>query len=78
MATRPYIDSKASLVTNQDPAIANGKDDRWLQALPPGWRQFVELCRQLRYGELERVAIQDGVPVMVELTRQKVRLGNHR
>jgi hypothetical protein len=66
-------------VTNRDPAIANGDNgEHWIRTLPPGWRQLIELCRQIRHGELERVAIQDGVPVLVELTRQKVKFGNHR
>ena len=63
----------------QDPANGNGENcEHWVQALPPSWRQFVDLCRQIRFGELERVAIQDGVPVLVELTRQKVKFSNHR
>ena len=66
-------------MTNRDPAVGNGaNNENWIRDLPPGWRQFIEFCRQIRHGELERVAIQDGVPVLVELTRRKVKFGNHR
>jgi hypothetical protein len=30
-------------------------------------------CRELGHGELERLCIQDGVPVMAEHVRQKVK-----
>ena len=43
--------------------------------LHPAWRQFLEYCADLRYGEIERLKIQDGLPVLAEVTRQKVRFG---
>jgi hypothetical protein len=41
--------------------------------VPPGWREFIRFCRELRHGEIERLSIQDGVPVLAEITRKKVR-----
>ncbi|HZU27334.1 MAG TPA: hypothetical protein VFA04_17535 [Bryobacteraceae bacterium] len=42
-------------------------------ALPEAWRDFIRFCRELRHGDIERLRIQDGVPVLAEMTRKKVR-----
>jgi len=41
--------------------------------LPPAWREFIRYCRELRHGEIERLSIQDGLPVLAETTRKKVK-----
>ena len=41
--------------------------------LTPAWREFMRFCRELRHGEIERLSIQDGVPVLAELTRKKIK-----
>jgi hypothetical protein len=33
----------------------------------------MEFCAQMSHGEIEKLKIQDGVPVLAELTRQKVK-----
>jgi hypothetical protein len=43
--------------------------------LHPAWRAFVRYCRELEHGEIERLKIQDGLPVLAELTTKKVRFG---
>ena len=42
--------------------------------LHPGWQALIRLCRDLDHGEIERLRIQDGLPVLVEVTRQKIKL----
>ena len=42
--------------------------------LHPGWVALMRLCSELGHGEIERIKIQDGLPVLVELTRQKIKL----
>jgi hypothetical protein len=42
-------------------------------SLPPAWREFIRYCRDLRHGEIERLSIQDGVPVLAEITRKKIK-----
>ena len=42
--------------------------------LHPGWKALIRLCTELDHGEIERLRIQDGLPVLVELTRQKIKL----
>jgi hypothetical protein len=46
--------------------------------LAPAWRDFIRFCRDLKHGEIERLSIQDGVPVVAELTRKRVRFTRER
>jgi hypothetical protein len=41
--------------------------------LHPAWRAFVSYCQQMGHGEIERLKIQDGIPVLVEVARQKIK-----
>jgi len=41
--------------------------------LHPAWRQFLRFCAQLHHGEIERLRIQDGLPVLAELAIRKVK-----
>jgi hypothetical protein len=43
------------------------------RSLHPAWRKLMTLCEQMGYGEIERLKIHDGLPVLAEITRQKVR-----
>lgn len=42
-------------------------------ALHPAWRTFIRYCLQLKHGEIERLCIQDGLPVLAETTTKKVK-----
>lgn len=42
-------------------------------SLHPAWRAFVHFCGELRHGEIERLKIQDGLPVLAEVTTKKVK-----
>jgi hypothetical protein len=44
-------------------------------SLPPAWQDFVRYCADLDYGEIEKLRIQNGLPVLAELTRKKVKFG---
>jgi hypothetical protein len=46
--------------------------------LPAAWREFIVYCRELGHGEIERLSIQDGLPVLAEVTRKKVRFNRDR
>lgn len=39
----------------------------------PAWRSFMQYCHKLQHGEIERLKIQDGLPVLAEITRKKVK-----
>jgi hypothetical protein len=42
-------------------------------SLHPVWRAFVRYCLEMRHGEIEKLKIQDGLPVLAELTKKKVK-----
>ena len=42
-------------------------------ALHPAWRRFLRFCAELEHGEIERLKIQDGLPVLAEVTKKKVK-----
>lgn len=42
-------------------------------ALHPAWAAFIRFCRDLKHGEIERLVVQDGLPVLAETTRKKVK-----
>jgi len=43
--------------------------------LHPAWSAFVRFCQDLRHGEIECLKIQDGLPVLAEVTTKKVKFG---
>lgn len=43
------------------------------ESLHPAWIAFVRYCQQMGHGEIERLKIQDGIPVLVEVSRQKIK-----
>ena len=42
-------------------------------ALHPAWQALIRLCRDMGHGEIERIKVQDGLPVSAEVVRKKVR-----
>ena len=42
-------------------------------ALHPAWLAFMRHCRELGFGEISQLKIQDGLPVMAEETKKKVK-----
>jgi hypothetical protein len=44
-----------------------------VEDLHPAWRAFMRYCRELRFGEIEQLKIQDGLPVLAEVTKKKVK-----
>ena len=41
--------------------------------LHPAWRAFIRYCAELGHGEIELLKIQDGLPVLAEKIKQKVK-----
>jgi hypothetical protein len=41
--------------------------------LHPAWMAFIKYCERLSHGEIEKLKIQDGLPVLAEVTTQKVK-----
>lgn len=42
--------------------------------LHPAWQALMKLCRELGHGEIERLKIQDGLPVFAEKITEKIKL----
>jgi len=42
-------------------------------SLHPAWVAFVRYCQQMGHGEIEKLKIQDGIPVLVEVSRHKIK-----
>jgi hypothetical protein len=45
-------------------------------ALPPAWQQFIRFCAELGHGDVERLRIQNGLPMLVEQAIKKVKFGS--
>lgn len=41
--------------------------------LHPAWQAFMRYCEKLQHGDVERLRIQDGLPVLAEVTTKKVK-----
>ena len=54
------------------PTLAGGERFS-VGALHPAWRALVRYCAELRHGEIERLKIQDGLPVLAEVTKKKIK-----
>ncbi len=37
------------------------------------WYQFIKYCEELRFGEIEKLKIQDGLPMLAEEVKKKIR-----
>ena len=59
---------------SERPFAVGGESNRATEpSLSPAWREFILFCKNLRHGEIERLSIQDGVPVLAEVTRRKIK-----
>jgi hypothetical protein len=50
-------------------SVAQGSAD-----VHPAWMRLIRYCAELGHGEIEKLKIQDGVPVIAEVVREKVKL----
>jgi hypothetical protein len=39
----------------------------------PAWRAFIRYCAELQHGEIELLKIQDGLPMLAEAVKKKVK-----
>ena len=39
----------------------------------PAWHRLMQYCEELGHGEIEKLKIQDGVPVIADVIREKVK-----
>ena len=72
----PLLDRDATRNRLQEIDTSDGDAVNELLAragIPPAWAAFVRYCQQLRHGEIERLKIQDGLPMIADIVRQKVK-----
>lgn len=43
--------------------------------LHPAWQRLIRYCAEIGYGEIEKLKIQDGLPIAAEVTTRKVKFG---
>ena len=61
-----------------EPAAGDGKNERArlddeLVRLHPAWAKLIALCREIGFGELERIKIQNGLPVIADVAKRHVK-----
>ena len=61
-----------------EPPAGNVKDERTchneeIVHLHPAWTKLIALCREIGFGELERIKIQNGLPVIADVAKRHVK-----
>ena len=51
----------------------NESSGKKVQLISEEWERLIRFCQQLGYGEIEKLRIQDGVPVIADIVREKVK-----
>lgn len=47
--------------------------DEVARQLHPAWQRLINYCAHLGHGEIERLKIQDGLPMIAEVTTRKIK-----
>jgi hypothetical protein len=51
----------------------NNHNGKLVQGIPEPWARLIRFCQELGHGEIDKLKIQDGVPVIADLVREKVK-----
>ncbi len=68
MSGAPKLMNRVSGVMDSAPGLSSGGAMRHA-----AWQAFVKFCVELQHGEIERLRIQDGLPLLAEVTRKKIK-----
>jgi hypothetical protein len=63
--SRTNVDSTSEASRGQDRSNAS--------CLHPAWDRLIRYCAELGHGEIEKLKIQDGLPMLAEVTRRKIK-----
>jgi hypothetical protein len=44
-----------------------------LTYIHPTWYSFIKYCETLKYGEIDKLKIQDGLPMLAEEVKRKIK-----
>ena len=61
------------LIENNKPGSVTRDAAHGAALLHPAWLAFLRFCAEMKFGEIERLSIQDGLPVLAEMTKKKVK-----
>jgi hypothetical protein len=61
------------LRANLEAILANRMPGARGDSVHPSWVRLMEYCAELGHGEIEKLKIQDGVPVIADIVREKVK-----
>ena len=39
----------------------------------PAWYSFIKYCESIRFGEIDKLKIQDGLPMLAEEVKKKIK-----
>lgn len=53
--------------------LKNEHDRKVGQPLSEQWARLIKFCQELGHGEIEKLKIQDGMPVIADVVREKVK-----
>lgn len=74
MSTGTQLEEGIHATPNADDPRRSGLQlNNWLH---PTWCSFIRFCQELQYGEIEQLKIQDGLPVLAEVTKKKVKFNS--
>jgi len=65
MVNSDVLEKRARLAGSQKP-VAD-------KSIHPAWLAFIRYCSELQHGEIEVLKIQDGLPVLAEVVRKKIK-----
>jgi bisphosphoglycerate-dependent phosphoglycerate mutase len=63
---------KSANISQMSPSPTKQKESA-AKTVHPAWRALIEYCAELDHGEIEVLKIQNGLPVLAEVTRKKVK-----
>jgi hypothetical protein len=49
---------------------------RTSSSVHPAWQRLMRYCAELGHGEIEKLKIQDGLPIAAEVTTRKVKFSS--
>jgi hypothetical protein len=59
---------------NREGKVAQEASERRASTyMHPAWARLMRYCVELGHGEIEKLKIQDGVPVIADVVREKVK-----
>jgi ribosomal protein S12 methylthiotransferase accessory factor YcaO len=62
-----------SAQTHLEVKLGNRMHEAQVTRVHPAWARLMEYCADLGHGEIEKLKIQDGVPVIADVVREKVK-----